>query len=127
MTARTTAEAAPERSLLAIIEAGRLIRERTAAPRNPRSRSIARKKMTRQAAENQGGACIYCQRKFDSARKPTCEHIIPQSKGGDDFPENIAASCADCNQERGNANHDAFLKYKRGQMDRKTEEADNAE
>ena len=41
-------------------------------------------------------ACRYCGATAPSA-KLAVDHVIPQSLGGSDKPENLVASCADCN------------------------------
>lgn len=77
-----------------------------------------RQRLRAKAAERQGQKCIYCEETFTVERLATLEHIIPQAKGGPDTEENTAASCCPCNQERGTANHDAFLRYKREARER---------
>lgn len=44
--------------------------------------------------------CQYCCKKF-SPQVLTLDHIIPQSQGGEDAPENLATSCKPCNQRKG--------------------------
>jgi 5-methylcytosine-specific restriction endonuclease McrA len=36
-------------------------------------------------------------------RTATLDHLIPQSKGGSNFPENIVLACHECNNKRGNS------------------------
>lgn len=45
--------------------------------------------------------CAYCGQ-FYKKEKLTCDHIIPQSKGGKDIWENVVTSCYSCNQYKGN-------------------------
>lgn len=49
--------------------------------------------------------CQYCAVKF-TAFDLTLDHIIPQSRGGSDDQENLAASCKPCNQRKGNRTPD---------------------
>jgi hypothetical protein len=35
-------------------------------------------------------------------RRPTFEHIVPLSRGGEDAPSNLAIACDGCNQDKGN-------------------------
>lgn len=81
----------------------------------PEWKSVAfrRARLRAAAVVSQGGVCIYCKSRFDISLPATLEHIIPLSKGGDDHPENVSASCGPCNNERGRASHGAFLRFKR--------------
>lgn len=47
----------------------------------------------------QNGKCYYCECDIGAAKdKPwNVEHLIPLSRGGTNFPDNIAVSCATCN------------------------------
>jgi Restriction endonuclease len=49
--------------------------------------------------------CLWCGR--DAT---TVDHIIPSSKGGSDLPQNLIASCSECNTKRGNRPALFFLK-----------------
>jgi hypothetical protein len=44
--------------------------------------------------------CRYCGKKSPSRLE--VDHIIPRSRGGTDRPDNLVASCHDCNQRKGN-------------------------
>lgn len=44
--------------------------------------------------------CQYCGVRFP--RQLEVDHIIPQSQGGPTTPDNLVASCHDCNQNKGN-------------------------
>lgn len=46
--------------------------------------------------ERQGGKCAYCQK----TRKLTVDHIIPLSKGGANWPDNICMACGSCNSKK---------------------------
>ena len=41
--------------------------------------------------------CLWCGRPAT-----TVDHIVPSSKGGSDLPQNLLASCMECNTKRGN-------------------------
>jgi 5-methylcytosine-specific restriction endonuclease McrA len=57
-------------------------------------------------SEAQNHRCCWCGKKMDmdgpDDDRPTFEHIIPLSKGGEDTPANLAIACYRCNQNRGN-------------------------
>jgi hypothetical protein len=47
--------------------------------------------------------CEYCKSPANFSPDPFCiEHIIPQSKGGETLPENLALSCYGCNNHKYN-------------------------
>ncbi len=50
--------------------------------------------------------CVYCSRK--NARLEL-DHIVPESTGGTGRPDNLAASCRDCNASKGNRPLEVFL------------------
>ena len=39
----------------------------------------------------------------------TIEHVTPASKGGENSPENYAASCNSCNNNRGDLDWEIFM------------------
>jgi len=49
--------------------------------------------------------CLWCGRPAT-----TVDHIIPSSKGGSDLPQNLLASCSECNTKRGNRPAFSYLK-----------------
>jgi len=51
--------------------------------------------------------CLWC-----GLPATTVDHIIPSSKGGLDLPQNLMASCSDCNTKRGNRSAFAYFKEK---------------
>lgn len=47
--------------------------------------------------------CVWCRKKLSLQHADTSfEHLIPQSKGGGDSPDNLLAACRPCNSARGN-------------------------
>ena len=45
-----------------------------------------------------GGMCVYCNKR----KATTQDHIIPLSKGGNNYIENIAPACVSCNSSKHN-------------------------
>lgn len=43
-----------------------------------------------------GPSCEYCDEPFAT----TADHILPRSRGGGNEPENLAAACRSCNEEK---------------------------
>jgi hypothetical protein len=64
-------------------------------------------------AEAQNWKCCWCgcETVPESSKRnsATIEHVIPRSKGGSNDPENLAMSCARCNQHRGTIDADEFM------------------
>lgn len=52
-----------------------------------------------QMYEQQQGMCCYCEVSLENTYH--IEHIIPLSRGGSNWPDNIALSCASCNSRKG--------------------------
>ncbi|MCB1232983.1 MAG: HNH endonuclease [Verrucomicrobiae bacterium] len=53
--------------------------------------------------ERASGLCEYCHASEEwQFVRFTIDHVIPQSKGGGDDLENLALSCRNCNERRGN-------------------------
>ncbi|MCI3926971.1 HNH endonuclease [Paenibacillus sp. TRM 82003] len=48
--------------------------------------------------------CLWCGRPAT-----TVDHIVPSSKGGSDLPQNLLASCMECNTNRGNRSAFTYL------------------
>jgi len=47
--------------------------------------------------ENWNHKCAYC----GSEEKLTIDHIVPRSKGGTDFTNNVVCCCQECNHDKG--------------------------
>lgn len=59
--------------------------------------------------EREGGKCFYTLQKIN---RENCvlDHVVPQSKGGDNSYRNIVASSFDANSNKGNKNADDFAR-----------------
>ena len=44
--------------------------------------------------------CAYCGKEFGVTNKPTRDHVIPISRGGDNSKENIKPACRSCNSKK---------------------------
>ncbi len=57
--------------------------------------------------------CIYCGvEKHETKEKYlTMEHLIPLSRGGTNWPSNLAPSCKSCNCSKGTRTHFEFIEY----------------
>lgn len=65
---------------------------------------------------SQGYKCYYCRQKLDLVSKPQPwheDHLMPLSRGGSNWPENIVIACEGCNESKHKATHVEFLKSKR--------------
>ncbi len=56
-------------------------------------------------SEAQNHRCCWCGKRMDETGpyndRPTFEHVIPLSRGGEDTPLNLAIACLRCNHDRG--------------------------
>jgi 5-methylcytosine-specific restriction endonuclease McrA len=52
--------------------------------------------------------CNYCERKFNDINYKTKEHIVPLSKGGNNYFENLVWICNECNNFRSNKDFSQF-------------------
>lgn len=50
----------------------------------------------KQIFERDGFKCVYC----GSGNDLTLDHVVPRSKGGSHFPENLACACRSCNSSK---------------------------
>lgn len=65
-------------------------------------RQLDRRQRLAVILERDGGACVWCGRRFDGGLvEPTTEHVVPRIKGGPSWLENEVAACARCNGQRG--------------------------
>ena len=63
-------------------------------------RDVHRRRITRRAVlARDNWTCQYC---GDSRSKLTVDHVLPKSRGGGSDWDNIVASCAPCNRQKGN-------------------------
>lgn len=71
-------------------------------------------------SENKNSKCIYCNCKLNE-NNATCDHIIPISKGGNNFKLNLIVCCIKCNSERGDSPFYQYLKSKNKNFNAKKE------
>jgi len=55
--------------------------------------------------------CAYCGKKLNS-KTITRDHIVPLTKGGNDYIENIAPACLHCNVSKSNKIIEEFMEKK---------------
>ena len=77
-------------------------------PTQPTARSLhaIRIEVRQTLSERQNHRCCWCgERMADDPgpRQTTLEHVVPSSRGGSDDEANLAASCRECNHDRGDA------------------------
>lgn len=74
-------------------------------PRRPSRRTLAmlaankRRDWTAARLKQQDGRCYWCGARITST--PTCDHLIPLSRGGRDHYENVVAAHERCNKAKG--------------------------
>lgn len=82
--------------------------------RKPSKRLLAqltankRRNWTVKKLKDQGGLCYWCARRV--AIEPTCDHLVPLSRGGADHFENVVAAHAWCNEAKGDLLPEEFSK-----------------
>lgn len=59
--------------------------------------------------EGQGGRCAICD--IDCGADYHVDHIIPLSRGGSNWPENLQILCPGCNLSKGTKTHDEYLDW----------------
>lgn len=76
----------------------------------------AKRLWRQQIKEKWNNRCAYC----ESEKDLTIDHIIPRSKGGTDFINNVVSCCNSCNSNKGHinwedwfSNQDFFTKERR--------------
>lgn len=57
-----------------------------------------RRKWTAKKLKDQGGLCYWCGKRV---LEPTCDHLVPLSRGGADHYENVVAAHEWCNTAKG--------------------------
>jgi hypothetical protein len=62
-------------------------------------------KLSKKVYERDAYRCIYC----NSCLDLTCDHIVPESKGGETTIENLATCCKKCNIAKGVMSKEAFI------------------
>lgn len=69
----------------------------TDVPR-PKAKALISRSLARRVMERDAYRCVTCQTHIDL----TCDHIIPESKGGETTFENLQTMCRPCNSRKGN-------------------------
>lgn len=69
-----------------------------------------KKRFKQQAMERDNWTCYICSKIMHPTHAElTADHIISRSKGGTDYPENIACCCKNCNNQKGNMDLEDYL------------------
>ena len=79
-----------------------------------RNKSNTRRWQRNHLVVKQEGKCAICGKKFDSMKDITFDHIIPMSKGGDDYLENYQLAHFACNQLKNDMTPDEFKIFQQG-------------
>jgi 5-methylcytosine-specific restriction endonuclease McrA len=58
---------------------------------------------------DQGGLCAYCEVELNGAFH--VDHMIPLSRGGSNWPDNLAITCVSCNSSKGAKTAEEFWRY----------------
>ena len=61
-------------------------------------------------AERDDWECVYCEEELDWDNL-AIDHKTPLSRGGTDHPDNLQATCFECNEEKGNKTHAEYLSW----------------
>jgi len=54
-------------------------------------------------------SCLWCGKSHDNGALLQIDHLIPQSKGGDNEPNNLLTACKPCNDRRGDMSVEEFI------------------
>lgn len=68
----------------------------------------SRRRALKQRMLGEASECHYCECEID-ANSATLDHIIPQSSGGRDKPENLVLACSFCNTCKASLPYDVFV------------------
>ncbi len=63
----------------------------------------------RQILERQKHRCVYCKVTL-TRRTKSLDHILPVSKGGTNWPDNLQFTCRSCNCRKHNRTHEQFAR-----------------
>ena len=61
-----------------------------------------------------GNLCRYCKRSLAEVGA-TIEHLIPTSRGGSDYVENLALTCHECNNEKDSLTDEEYIAFLAGE------------
>lgn len=56
-----------------------------------------------------GFSCSYCHSNINDGIKLTLDHIIPRIEGGSNHETNLVTTCKQCNEVKGDRNHETFI------------------
>jgi 5-methylcytosine-specific restriction endonuclease McrA len=70
--------------------------------------------------------CHYCEECF-MEKDITKDHKDPQSKGGEDVPENVVPACLECNREKADKSYSEYMRIVRARKKIKLQKLKNLE
>lgn len=76
-----------------------------------RLRSDRRQKYCDELVKRDGNQCFYCTRPFvdEAAKLRTLDHLLPVSRGGTHWFENLVLCCRKCNNAKGSLTYEEYI------------------
>lgn len=66
------------------------------------------KRIRRQVISRDGCVCTYCGDQLEVSQV-TVDHLIPETRGGEDSVENLVVACAPCNKDKANFTYEEYF------------------